>query len=60
LYGKNGLLPASTELDVKETDYAAKLHKKPTLLWFAPYLGLDTEHMMDVLSLVGMFLAFTG
>uniref|UniRef100_A0A224X8N7 Lipase maturation factor n=1 Tax=Panstrongylus lignarius TaxID=156445 RepID=A0A224X8N7_9HEMI len=60
LYGENGILPARTQMDIKETDFAAKLQKKPTLLWFASYLGLDTEHMMDVLALLGMFLSFSG
>lgn len=61
LYGNNGVLPARTQLDAKEgTTLAAKMHMKPTLLWLAPYIGLDTEYMMDVLALIGMFLAFTG
>ncbi|CAH1405828.1 unnamed protein product [Nezara viridula] len=60
LYGNNGILPARTQMDVKETEFAAKLQKKPTLLWFAPYLGLDTEYMMDVLALIGMLFSFTG
>uniref|UniRef100_T1HC95 Lipase maturation factor n=1 Tax=Rhodnius prolixus TaxID=13249 RepID=T1HC95_RHOPR len=60
LYGENGILPARTQMDIKETDFAAKLQKKPTLLWFASYLGLDTEHMMDLLALLGMFLSLSG
>lgn len=60
LYGNNGVLPARTQMDIKETEFAAKLQKKPTLLWFAPYVGMDTEYMMDVLTLIGMFFSFTG
>lgn len=37
-----------------------KIHKKPTLLWFAPFLLLNTEYMMDVLSLIGIFFSITG
>ncbi|RZF35032.1 hypothetical protein LSTR_LSTR009624 [Laodelphax striatellus] len=61
LYGNNGILPARTQLLAKDgTTLAAKMHTKPTLLWLAPYIGLDTEYMMDVLALVGIFLSFTG
>lgn len=60
LYGDNGVLPAKTQLDSKATTLTARIHNKPTLLWLAPYVGLDTEYMMDVLALLGIFLAFTG
>ncbi|GLG99407.1 Lipase maturation factor [Gryllus bimaculatus] len=60
LYGSNGILPARTQLDSKASTLTARIHNKPTLLWLAPYMGLDTEYMMDVLALFGVFLAFTG
>lgn len=60
LYGSNGILPARAQLDSKAPTLAARIHSKPTLLWLAPYIGLDTEYMMDVLALFGAFLAFTG
>ncbi|XP_076239809.1 lipase maturation factor 2 [Calliopsis andreniformis] len=61
LYGDNGILPARTQLDLKNrTPLLHKLKQKPTLLWFAPYLGLNVEYMLDVLSLVGVFLSFAG
>lgn len=60
LYGNNGILPARTQLDSKAKTLSARIHTKPTLLWLAPYIGLDTEYMMDVLALLGIFLAFTG
>lgn len=60
LYGSNGILPARTQLDSKAATLTARIHNKPTLLWLAPYVGLDTEYMMDVLALFGAFLAFTG
>nr|CAD7409137.1 unnamed protein product [Timema cristinae] len=60
LYGENGVLPARTQLENKGRSLANSLQTKPTLLWLAPYIGLDTEYMMDVLALMGMFLAFTG
>jgi hypothetical protein len=60
LYGNNGVLPARIQLDSKAKTLSARIHTKPTLLWLAPYIGLDTEYMMDVLALLGIFLAFTG
>lgn len=61
LYGDNGILPARTQLDLKmRTPLLQKLKQKPTLLWFAPYLGLNVEYMLDVLSLFGIFLSFAG
>ncbi|KAJ9576239.1 hypothetical protein L9F63_006901 [Diploptera punctata] len=60
LYGNNGIIPAKTQLDSKAKTLSARIQTKPTLLWLAPYIGLNTEYMMDVLALLGIFLAFTG
>ncbi|KAI5739305.1 hypothetical protein M8J77_017595 [Diaphorina citri] len=61
LFGDNGILPARSQLEGDESlPLSKKLHRKPTLLWLAPFIGLSTEYMMDVISLVGIFLAFTG
>lgn len=61
LYGDNGLLPAKSVLEnSKHKTLSAKVHYQPTLLWLAPYLALDTNYALDVLSLFGSFLAFTG
>ncbi|XP_063217415.1 lipase maturation factor 2-like [Bacillus rossius redtenbacheri] len=60
LYGNDGVLPAKNQLDSKAKTLSARVQSKPTLLWLAPYVGLDTEYMMDVLALLGIFLAFTG
>ncbi|GLV46648.1 uncharacterized protein CBL_11509 [Carabus blaptoides fortunei] len=61
LYGNNGILPARLVLEnSKHTTLSAKVHYQPTLLWLAPYLGLDVQYMMDLLALLGTFLAFTG
>ncbi|EEB19962.1 conserved hypothetical protein [Pediculus humanus corporis] len=61
LYGNNGILPARSQLeDLSSRTLAEKFHKKPTLLWLAPFLGLNTEYMMDVLSLLGIVLSFVG
>ncbi|KAK3928755.1 Lipase maturation factor 2 [Frankliniella fusca] len=61
LYGSNGVLPARTQLVLKGTESVfTKLMTKPTLLWFAPFLGLNVEYMMDVLALIGTIIAFTG
>ncbi|XP_028135672.1 lipase maturation factor 2 [Diabrotica virgifera virgifera] len=61
LYGDNGVLPARSVLEnSKHKTLSAKVHYQPTLLWLAPYLGLDTSYALDLLSLLGAFLAFTG
>lgn len=61
LYGDNGILPARAVLEnSKHKTFSAKAHYQPTLLWLAPYLGLDTNYALDVLALLGTFLAFTG
>lgn len=61
LYGNNGILPVKSLLEnSKHKTFSAKVHYQPTLLWLAPYLGLDTQYALDVLSLLGSFLAFTG
>ncbi|KAK9881471.1 hypothetical protein WA026_016355 [Henosepilachna vigintioctopunctata] len=61
LYGDNGILPARSLLEnSKHKTLSAKIHYQPTLLWLAPYLGLDINYALDVLSLLGSFLAFTG
>ncbi|XP_050457179.1 lipase maturation factor 2-like [Cataglyphis hispanica] len=61
LYGDNGILPARTQVDLKtRATLFNKLKQKPTFLWFAPYLGLNVEYMLDVLSLLGIILSFAG
>ncbi|XP_032666182.1 lipase maturation factor 2-like [Odontomachus brunneus] len=61
LYGDNGILPARTQVDFKKrATLFNKLKQKPTLLWFAPYLGLNVEYMLDVLSLLGVIFSFAG
>ncbi|XP_012527431.1 lipase maturation factor 2 [Monomorium pharaonis] len=61
LYGDNGILPARTQLDLKgRATLGNKLKQKPTFLWFAPYLGLNVEYMMDVLAIFGTVISFAG
>ncbi|XP_012062776.1 PREDICTED: lipase maturation factor 2-like [Atta cephalotes] len=61
LYGDNGILPARTQLDLKaRATLLNKMKQKPTFLWFAPYLGLNIDYMLDVLSLLGAILSFAG
>ncbi|XP_034244722.1 lipase maturation factor 2-like [Thrips palmi] len=61
LYGTNGILPARTQLIVKGADsILTRIKVKPTLLWLAPFLGLNTEYMMDVLALAGTGLGLAG
>ncbi|KAK0163832.1 hypothetical protein PV328_002522 [Microctonus aethiopoides] len=61
LYGDNGLLPARTQLDLKgKSSLWQKFNQKPTLLWLAPYLGLNVEYMLDVVALLGTLISFLG
>lgn len=61
LYGDNGILPARSLLEnSKHKTFSDKVHYQPTLLWLAPYLGLDVGYALDLLALLGTFLAFTG
>nr|XP_018910530.1 PREDICTED: lipase maturation factor 2-like [Bemisia tabaci] len=60
LYGRNGILPAYTQFEKPHADMRINLQSKPTLLWFAPALGIDVEHMLEILSVVGILLSFTG
>jgi len=61
LYGDNGILPARMQLDLKaRATLLNKMKQKPTFLWFAPYLGLNVDYMLDVLSLLGAILSFAG
>ncbi|XP_011501020.1 PREDICTED: lipase maturation factor 2-like [Ceratosolen solmsi marchali] len=61
LYGDNGILPGKTQLDLKaQISLLQKFKQKPTLLWFAPYLGLNVEYMLDVLTLIGIIISFLG
>nr|XP_050867601.1 lipase maturation factor 2-like [Vespula vulgaris] len=61
LYGNNGILPARTQLNFEShASLNEKFSQKPTLIWFAPYLGINVEYMLDLLSLFGITLAFLG
>ncbi|XP_008550546.1 lipase maturation factor 2 [Microplitis demolitor] len=61
LYGDNGLLPARTQLDFKgKPSLLQKFSQKPTLAWFAPYLGLNVEYTLDVIALLGAVISFLG
>lgn len=61
LYGDNGILPARTQMDLKaRATLFNKMKQKPTLLWFAPILGLNVEYMLDILSLLGVIFSFAG
>lgn len=60
LFGNNGILPARIQIEGIASNSIASIHKKPTLLHLAVYLGLDTEYMIDVLALLGALISFTG
>ncbi|CAB3385586.1 Hypothetical predicted protein [Cloeon dipterum] len=62
LNGLNGILPARSELDSakigKQATLLDKLKAKPTLLWLAPDIGLNTEYAMELIALVGAAISF--
>ncbi|XP_034944819.1 lipase maturation factor 2-like [Chelonus insularis] len=61
LYGNNGLLPVRTQLEFKgNSNLWQKLYRKPTLLWFAPHIGLNYEYMLDIIALCGIVISFLG
>ena len=57
LYGANGILPAETQLKMNGRNPVACFKEKPTLLWFAPDLGLSAEHAMELLCILGCLLS---
>ncbi|TRY58628.1 hypothetical protein DNTS_024780 [Danionella cerebrum] len=58
LYGNEGLLPARWQLRVSGgKSLLEQLKDSPTLLWFGPRLGLDTQQSMELLSLTGVVLS---
>jgi hypothetical protein len=62
LNGVEGILPARSELDGVEGAKTLwdKMKAKPTLLWLAPEIGLNTQYAMELLSLVGALISFLG
>ncbi|XP_062990577.1 lipase maturation factor 2 [Elgaria multicarinata webbii] len=58
LYGKDGVLPARKMLRISGKGFWEQLRDSPTLLWFCPHLGLDTEQGMELLCLLGALLSF--
>uniref|UniRef100_A0A8C8S9E1 Lipase maturation factor n=1 Tax=Pelusios castaneus TaxID=367368 RepID=A0A8C8S9E1_9SAUR len=58
LYGKDGILPARRMLRLTGKGIWEQLRDSPTLLWFGPRLGLDTELAMELLCLLGVLTSF--
>ncbi|GAV08922.1 hypothetical protein RvY_18541 [Ramazzottius varieornatus] len=63
LYGENGVLPASKEINPSEAPFDFSRFRyqfmdvKPTLLWLTQALKMDTGMGMDVLAMLGILLA---
>lgn len=57
LYGPEGILPARRTLRPQGKGRWQQLWERPTLLWEAPKLGLDTAQGLDLLTLLGTVLA---
>ncbi|KAG8036745.1 hypothetical protein G9C98_004067 [Cotesia typhae] len=61
LYGDNGILPARTQVDLKDkSPCLEKFKQKPTLVWIASYIGLNVEYTLDLIALSGAVLSFLG
>ncbi|XP_027024758.2 lipase maturation factor 2a [Tachysurus fulvidraco] len=60
LYGNDGILPARWMLRLVGKSVWERLRDTPTLLWFGPQLGLDTQHCMELLSLNGTILSLVA
>lgn len=57
LYGNDGVLPVRWRMRVSGKSVVEQLKDSPTLLWFAPRLGLDSQQCMELLSLIGTLLS---
>ncbi|CAB3382796.1 Hypothetical predicted protein [Cloeon dipterum] len=61
LNGSNGICPARSQLEPSRSrTLLEQINAKPTLVWLAPHLGLDAEHTLELIALLGAFLAFLG
>uniref|UniRef100_A0AAR2J0V5 Lipase maturation factor n=1 Tax=Pygocentrus nattereri TaxID=42514 RepID=A0AAR2J0V5_PYGNA len=60
LYGNEGVLPARWMLRISGKSVWEQLRDLPTLLWFGPKLGLDTQQCMELLSLAGALLGLAA
>ncbi|XP_062861304.1 lipase maturation factor 2a [Trichomycterus rosablanca] len=60
LYGNDGILPARFTLRVAGKSLLEQLRDTPTLLWFGPRLGLDTQQCMELLSLSGTVISLAA
>lgn len=60
LYGNEGVLPARWMLRISGKSVWEQLKETPTLLWFGPKLGLDTQQCMELLSLAGALLSLAA
>lgn len=60
LFGNDGILPARLQLENIGTAKISAMHKKPTLLHLASFIGLDAGYMIDVLAILGAIISFTG
>lgn len=59
LFGNNGILPASIYTNTTTSTLTAFI-RTPTLLHFGFIFGLDAEHVMDLISILGILLAGLG
>jgi len=58
LYGAQGVLPAHVKLESgPESTLWDQLAARPSLLWLRGLLGLNTQHAMELLSVLGVLLA---
>ncbi|GAB6020284.1 Lipase maturation factor 2 [Chamberlinius hualienensis] len=58
LYGDTGILPARMVMRPVGRTFVKNFGTKPTLVWAAPFLGLDVQFTLEAIALLGLFLSF--
>lgn len=58
LYGDTGILPARMIMRPVGRTFAKNFETIPTLVWAAPFLGLDVQFTLEAITLLGFLLSF--
>ncbi|XP_030627775.1 lipase maturation factor 2b [Chanos chanos] len=60
LFGDNGVVPVRSIMPRMEKPLLEQLQEMPTLLWLAPYLGLELQQGLELICLVGALLSLSA
>lgn len=60
LYGDNGILPVKLVIDPGSSNKTLEENfaSRPTLVWLAPVIGLDVQHTVELVALMGVLISF--